>query len=258
MMEVIYVNAESILKDRLKRKDCAMVLGYFDGVHLGHQKVISTAKNIAQKNNLKLSVLSFFPHPKSVINKNFDNQYLEPLEDRIEKLERLGVDIFYIVEFNEKFSRIEANLFIEDYVIGLGAKYIVCGFDYKYGYKGKGNQETLQAYQEKGIGIRIVNEQKFSKTKISSTLIRECIEAGRVDHIPNYLGNYYSTKYCTRNGHLPYYKLPLYGRYKTLIQTSHDKIISYVRIDSARQLQFEDSFSGLEGILKIFWLEKIS
>ena len=93
-MEVIYVNTESIMKNRLNKRDCVMELGYFDGVHLGHQELIFSAMKIAQKNKLNLSVLSFFPHPKSILVNNFENQYLEPLEDRIEKLENLGIDIF--------------------------------------------------------------------------------------------------------------------------------------------------------------------
>lgn len=257
-MEVIYVNTESIIKKQLNKKNCVMVLGYFDGVHLGHQEVIFSAKKIAQENNMKLSILSFFPHPKSILKKNFDNQCLEPLEDRIEKLENLGVDIFYIVEFNEKFSEIEADIFIEDYVIGLGARHIVCGFDYKYGHKAKGNRETLQAYKQRGIGIQVVNEEKYSEIKISSTAIRECLASGNVHNIPNYLGNHYSTKYCMKKGSLSHYKLPLSGKYKAIIQTENNRISSFVTIDSQMQLQFDCKLSAVEKTLKIFWLEKVS
>lgn len=258
LMEVVYINTDNIKEQQLQKEDCVMCLGYFDGVHLGHQEVISTAQKAAQEKNFKLAVLSFFPHPKSILNRNFENQYLEPLENRIEKLEKLGVDLFYIVEFNEKFSKIEAPDFIEEYVVGLGAKHIVCGFDYKFGHKAKGNVETLAQYSQRGIELSIITEQKFSENKISSTIIRECLESGEVHHIPDYMGSHYYTKYCKYKGTLSHYKLPLNGRYKTLIQTGMDAIHSFVTIDQSSKLHFDCSLQGIDQPLKIFWLEKVS
>lgn len=257
-MKVVYINTENIEQQQLHKEDCVMCLGYFDGVHLGHQEVILTAQKVAQEKNLKQAVLSFFPHPKSVLNKNFENQYLEPLENRIEKLENLGVDVFYIVEFNKEFSKIEAEDFINDYVIGLGALHIVCGFDYKFGHKAKGNLDTLAAYAQDGIGLSIIEEQKFSQNKISSTIIRECLENGNVHHIPDYMGSHYYTKYCKYKGTFMHYKLPLSGKYKTLIQTGMEAIHSFVTIDNSHQLHFDCSLNGINEPLKIFWLEKVS
>lgn len=256
-MEVIYINTENIQQQQQLKEDCVMSLGYFDGVHLGHKEVIATAQRAAQEKKIKLAVLSFFPHPKSILNKNFEDQYLEPLENRIEKLEGLGVDLFYIVEFNEKFSKIDAQDFINDYVIGLGAQHIVCGFDYKFGHKAQGNVELLAGYEAQGIGLSIIEEQKFSKLKISSSIIRECLESGDVHHIPDYMGSHYYTKYCKYKGTLMHYKLPLTGKYKTIIQAGVDAIHSFVTIDHSRQLHFDCSLSGIDQPLKIYWLEKV-
>lgn len=257
-MKVVYINTDTINEQQLYKEDCVMSLGYFDGVHLGHREVIATAQQIAKDKQLKLSVLSFFPHPKSILNKDFEDQYLEPLENRIEKLEKLGVDLFYIVEFNEGFSKIEATDFINDYVVGMGAKHIVCGFDYKFGHKAKGNHETLALYEAEGIGISIVTEQKFSTTKISSTKIRQCLESGNVHHIPDYMGSHYYTKYCKHKGTLMHYKLPSSGKYKTVIQTNMNSIDSFVTIDASLQLHFDCNLNEIDHTLKIYWLERVS
>lgn len=100
-MKVIYLNANNLQEIKQSCPNVAMALGYFDGVHLGHQRVIQTAKEKAKAQNLLLAVLSFFPHPKSVLFPNVEVSYIEPLEQKIEKLEKLEVDIFYIVEFTK-------------------------------------------------------------------------------------------------------------------------------------------------------------
>jgi len=256
-MEKIYVNIDNIAEFQIENSNCVMVLGYFDGVHLGHQEVLKSAKKIASKNNLKLSVLSFFPHPKSVLNEEFNNFTLEPLENRIEKLEKLEVDTFYIVEFNERFSKIGADAFIKDYVIGLGAKHIVCGFDYKYGYKASGNTNTLQKYKEIGIGVTVISEQKYANAKISSTIIRDCLDNGEVHQIPCYLGGYYFIKYCSVKGVLSHYKLPLAGKYKTMLEFENDSIVSFVTIDAVKKLHFDCNVNHVEQPFKVFWLEKV-
>lgn len=257
MMEKIYVNIDNIADIQMEKSNSVMVLGYFDGVHLGHQEVLKSAKQIACKCNLKLSVLSFFPHPKSVLNKKFTDFYLEPIEDRIEKLKKLEVDTFYIVEFNERFSKVDPDAFIKDYVLGLGAKHIVCGFDYKYGYKASGNTDTLQKYREIGIGITIINEQKHCKIKISSTVIRDCLENGEVHHIPHYLGGHYFIKYCSIQGVLSHYKFPLTGKYKTMLEFENNSILSFVTIDDVKKLHFDCNVSHVKQPIKVYWLEKV-
>lgn len=123
-MQVIYVNQENIQALHSNPTSSAMALGYFDGVHLGHRKLIEAAKEITINKEMALSVLSFFPHPKSVLSPSLEMNYLEPLDERIDKMKVLGVDIYYIVKFDQAFSRIEPDDFIKDYVIGLGAKHI--------------------------------------------------------------------------------------------------------------------------------------
>ncbi len=257
MMEKIYVNIDNVADLQMEKTNCVMVLGYFDGVHLGHQEVLNTAKKLACQKKLKLSVMSFFPHPKSVLNKESNNFYLEPIENRMEKLEKLKVDTFYIVEFNEQFSKITPDEFIRNYVIGLGAKQIVCGFDYKYGYKASGNTETLKMYREMGIGVTVISEQKDGEVKISSTAIRNCLQNGEVHHIPRYLGSHYFIKYGHDCGVLEHYKLPLIGKYEAMLEFEHVSIVSFVTIDEIKKLHFDCDVSHTKQPFKVYWLKKV-
>lgn len=257
MMEVVYVDAHNIQQLKGKQAPSVMALGYFDGVHLGHQQVIENAKQQAAEQQLSTAILSFFPHPKSVIQTGGAVHYLEPLEDRIEKLAQLGVDYYYVVKFDEAFSKIEAHDFIEGYVLALGAQHIVCGFDYHYGRKASGNHETLRAYTKQGIGVTIVEEAQKNGEKISSTIIRQCVESGNVAAVPKFLGNYYYTKYCTKRGVADYYMLPPVGRYKAQVEMACKAVVeAHIAVGENRELYFERGIQQKQPV-KIVWLEKI-
>jgi riboflavin kinase/FMN adenylyltransferase len=256
-MKVIYVNDANLCDLQAEAPDVAMALGYFDGVHLGHQKVVESAKQQAMKHQLSLAVLSFSPHPKSVLIPDFEVAYLEPIDQKIEKLERLGVDIFYIVEFTKELAKLKAVDFMQQYVVGLGAKEIICGFDYTYGAKASGKAETIQQQVPPHIGVTVVEELKWQGQKISSTLIRKYLRECRLQEIQSLLGDYYKTRYCCKNGILPNYSLPNIGKYKILIE--RDGIISeaIAMVKSKTKILLEYDNPTFDSVLTIKWLEKI-
>lgn len=257
-MKVIYVNANNLSELQKVAPDVAMALGYFDGVHLGHQKVIQTAKSKAQKHNLKLAVLSFFPHPKSVLQPGVQVAYLEPIEQKNEKLEKLGVDIFYVVEFTKELSKVEGETFLEQYVTGLNAKEIICGFDYKYGTKSAGSVETLATYaKDKNIGCTVVEELKWNKQKISSTLIRQYLSSRMLKEIPQLMGCFYRTKHCKKNGLLPNYTLPNIGDYKVLIEENGDFLEQQVTVQSSNQIVIHKEYNVLPNVFTIHWMDRV-
>ena len=107
------------------KKECifpeliVLALGFFDGIHLGHKEVITTAKRVAQERGLKVAVMSFNQHP-SVIFQNVDPasiQYVSPLERKKELLEELGVDIFYLVDFTREFGSLTPKEFVDQYIV---------------------------------------------------------------------------------------------------------------------------------------------
>lgn len=257
-MKVIYVNANNLQEIKQTAPHVAMALGYFDGVHLGHQKVIRTAKEKAKAQNLSLAVLSFFPHPKSVLFSDKEVSYLEPLEQKVEKLERLEVDIFYIVEFTKELAKVEANDFLDDYIIGLNAKEIICGFDYTYGAKASGTVHTLATYAAiQQVGLSVVEELKWDDQKISSTLIRRYLSERKLSELPRLLGRFYKTKYCQKNGLLPNYSLPNVGSYKVLIEDQHSIIECVATVKCKKYIQIHHELSTLPNLLTIQWVDQV-
>ncbi|MED4225541.1 FAD synthetase family protein [Neobacillus cucumis] len=256
-MKVIYVNDANLRDLQAEAPDVAMALGNFDGVHLGHQKVVETARQQAMKHQLSLAVLSFSPHPKSVLIPGFEVAYLEPIDQKIEKLEQLGVNIFYVVEFTKELAKVKAVDFIQQYVVGLGAKEIICGFDYTYGAKASGKAETIQQQVPPQIGVTVVEELKWQGQKISSTLIRKYLRECRLQEIRSLLGDYYKTRYSCKNGILPNYSIPNIGKYKILIERDGSISEAIAMVNSKRKILLDYDNPTFDSVLTIKWLEKI-
>ena len=176
-------------------ESCVMALGFFDGVHLGHQRVIHNAKEIAREKNVKLAVMTFYPHPKEVLsNGNTRVHYLTPLDVKEDIFARLGVDRFYVVKFDPLLAELSPQDFINHYVIGLGAVHVVAGFDFTYGFRGQGTMDTIGEDGKGKFQVTTVPKVHCSEEKISSTLIRQLISQGDVQRIPSFLGDYYETR----------------------------------------------------------------
>ncbi|GIN21165.1 FAD synthetase family protein [Siminovitchia fordii] len=192
-METVYI--KGLLHEKaLTNEPCVMALGFFDGVHLGHRKLIETAREIAEQKNLTLTVMTFFPHPSNVLPaKQKINRYLSPLDVKKEIFKELGVKKLFIVTFNHEFAKLEPTDFVQKYICGLNCKHVVAGFDFTYGYQGLGNMETIK---EDGCGefdVTVVSKEMYKYIKISSTKIRELLNGGAVEAVPHFLGNFYST-----------------------------------------------------------------
>ncbi|MED3661058.1 FAD synthetase family protein [Ureibacillus sp. FSL K6-8385] len=251
-MKVVHIHHGNLQEIAETAPKAAMALGYFDGIHLGHQKVIQCAKKKADEKGLLTAVLSFSQHPKSVLFSE-DVMYLEPVEQKIEKLKRLGVDIFYLADFTKELARLMPDEFLEKYIVALNAKEIVCGFDYTYGAKAMGNVKTLEDFTaKKNIGLTVVNELKWKNEKISSTLIRQHLKERKIREIQYLLGDFYKIKYCQKDGVLPYYTLPDVGTYKVLIE---DRIECLATVKCKKYIQIHYETTKLPSLLTIKWLD---
>lgn len=159
-----------------------LALGFFDGIHKGHQKVIQTAKAMAESHGYKLAVMSFNQHP-SVIFQGVSPEsirYLSPESRKSELLEELGVDLFYIVNFTKEFASLTPQEFVDQYIVGLHTKIVVAGFDYTYGKRDIANMRVLPQYSKNRFTIITIPEQRNSKGKISSTAIRVALSNGNI------------------------------------------------------------------------------
>nr|WP_028399025.1 bifunctional riboflavin kinase/FAD synthetase [Ectobacillus panaciterrae] len=172
-----------------------MALGYFDGVHLGHQKVIQTAKKIAADCGFKSSVMTFHPHPSVVLGKKEAHvEYITPLQAKARILEQMDIDTLYVVKFDEAFASLLPQQFVDDYIIRLNVKHVVAGFDFTYGRLGKGTMETLPFHARGEFTQTMIEKVELHEEKVSSTLLRKMIREGRMKDIPSVLGRFYTVE----------------------------------------------------------------
>ena len=192
-MEVIYLH-HPYKKEEIPTDRVVLALGYFDGVHIGHQAVINRAKKEAEKRNCKLAVMSFNQHP-SIVYKKLDAEtmkYLSVPERKIELMAGLGVDYFYVIDFTYDFGTLKPQEFVDDYIIGLNADAIVAGFDYTYGPKTIADMAHLPQYAKSRFDIVEISPQVAeNKEKISSTSIREALDTGNLTKANQMLGYTY-------------------------------------------------------------------
>ena len=200
-METIYLEHSSTGQPFIESKPCVFALGFFDGVHVGHQRLIQTAKRISEEKGVPLAVMTFYPHPRQIFDKkNAPVKYLTPLHRKQEVLKNMGVDKLFVVKFDPNFAKLSPEDFVEQYLVQYGCIHVVAGYDYTYGYKGQGNMETLYKYGDRRFGTTVVNKISYNKEKIGSTGIRQLVHEGKMEIIPKHLGSYYKiTGYIARS-----------------------------------------------------------
>lgn len=169
-----------------------MVLGFFDGVHTGHQAVIRHAQEQAERLNVPVTVVTFDPHPKQVLsNKPNAVRYITPLSRKLKRIESLGVERCLVLTFTKELAGLSPQQFVDDYLIGAGAVHVTAGFDYSYGKFGEGTMETMPFHARGRFTTSVVNEQTEGGEKVSSTRIRKLLGAGEVDAAATLLGSPY-------------------------------------------------------------------
>ncbi|KAF1296750.1 riboflavin biosynthesis protein RibF [Enterococcus sp. JM4C] len=170
-----------------------LVLGFFDGVHRGHQKVIETGKKLAEKHQLKLALMTFNQHPSIVFQKVMPEnmRYLTSLEQKERHMAELGVDYLYEVEFTSSFASLPPQDFVDQYIVDLHAEYAVSGFDYTYGPKEIADVAHLPEYARGRFEVVTVAKEEDAGHKISSSRIREMMEKGNMEEVTDLLGYIY-------------------------------------------------------------------
>jgi len=167
-----------------------IAIGNFDGLHLGHQKVISEAKRKAKKNKLPFGVMTFEPVPVMFFNKKIKNHRINSLEQKKTQLKKFKLDFLIIIKFNKKFSSQSAEKFIEKIIFKkTKCKYLYVSKNFKFGFKRQGNISTLKKFEKKYNFKNIVTRpfKKKSRT-ISSTFIRKKIRLGKIEEVNKLLG----------------------------------------------------------------------
>ena len=172
----------------------AVTIGNFDGLHLGHQKILEALQDVAQARGLPSCVLSFEPHPREFFTPEQAPARLSSLREKAECLQRQGIDRLHVFRFDRAFSALTAEAFIEQ-VLGrtLQARYVLVGDDFRYGAKRTGDFALLQqAGQSLGFNAEFLPTVEVAGERASSTAVRQALAAGELEHAERLLGRPYS------------------------------------------------------------------
>ena len=170
-------------------KKSIILIGNFDGLHIGHQKLFQFAKKYKKINKLKIGVVTFDPIPKMFFNPNFKNYRISNFYEKLSFLKKFKVDFVINKKFNKQFSKTSHLEFIKKILSQkLKAKFIFVSDNFRFGHKRKGNVNLLKHY-EKNYGYKVINPKPLKKNNIiiSSTLIRNLIQMGKIELANNYL-----------------------------------------------------------------------
>jgi riboflavin kinase/FMN adenylyltransferase len=175
----------------LPKKKRYIALGVFDGVHLGHQKLIKLTVDKARKNDGISIIATFDPHPDIIINPESNVFLLTTLEERISLIKDTDVDVFLIIKFNKMMSKMSPEDFISKILVdSLQVKEIFVGFNYKFGFRGKGNPDILREYSKiYKFETHILEPIIANNTIISSTRIKDYIKSGEIGKAKKLLGH---------------------------------------------------------------------
>ena len=177
-----------------QHKASIILIGNFDGVHLGHQKLFKLAKDYKKRYSLKLGVLTFEPMPKMYFNKNIKNFRISNQKQKINLLNKLNVDFVITKKFNKNFSKTQSTEFIENILKKkLKAKFIFVSNNFRFGNKREGNVKQLIKYEKK-CHYKIIKPKPLliKKEIVSSTLIRNFLQKGKLDKVNKLLNR----KWC--------------------------------------------------------------
>lgn len=165
----------------------AVALGFFDGIHLGHKKIIDALKFEAKKRNLKTAVITFSKNPSNYFNEN-TALYIQTNSQKRKMLEDMGIDYFYELDFSD-VKDFEAKEYIEKILIkNFKPKLIIAGYNHTFGKNRSGNSALLEEMSEKyGYDCVIVTKEEYENEKVSSTLVRKEIQNGNIEKITRLL-----------------------------------------------------------------------
>ena len=171
-------------------KSSVITIGTFDGVHVGHQQIIHRLVDTARKNDLQALVLTFFPHPRMVIQNDANIKLINTIDEKAKQLEQLGVDHLVVKEFTKSFSRLTALEYVRDILVNkLKVKHIIVGYDHHFGRNRTANINELKEFSAfYDFEVTEIEPQEVDDVAVSSTKIRSAILKGNIPTANKFLG----------------------------------------------------------------------
>lgn len=196
-LEILRINMDQIIgyHDAL----CACI-GYFDGLHRGHQQLVLKVLENSVKYNLKPALITFNPDPLQIIKQQSSMKHIMTLEDKMNVARSLGIKVIIVLEIDDRMMRLSPLEFIHQILVSLQVKSIVCGFDFRFGYKGEGSASTLMENSHL-FKVDVIDEVDYQNEKISSTRIIKLLKEAQVDEVMTLLGRPYTISGKIVTGH---------------------------------------------------------
>jgi riboflavin kinase/FMN adenylyltransferase len=171
-------------------KDSVVTIGTFDGVHRGHQKIIKRLVTIADTEQLQALVLTFFPHPRMVVQKDSSIKLINTIDEKADLIQDLGVDHLVVKAFTKDFSRLTALEYVRDVLVNtLHVKHIIVGYDHHFGRNRTANIKDLKEYGAfYGFKVTEIDAQEVGDVAVSSTKIRTALKEGAIIEANQFLG----------------------------------------------------------------------
>lgn len=176
-------------------KNAIVTVGTFDGIHIGHKAVFDKMRELAQKHNGETVVITFYPHPRQVLNIDTSNlRFICTQEDKMKKFEEMGIDNVVVINFTKEFSRTPSDVFIKNYIVErLHPAVVVVGYDHHFGKNRIGDFDILYDLGKRyGFSVERIKAQDVEHIAVSSTKIRHALAAGNVAAANKLLGYQYS------------------------------------------------------------------
>ncbi|MAS82291.1 MAG: bifunctional riboflavin kinase/FMN adenylyltransferase [Legionellales bacterium] len=248
------------------RKDCVATIGNFDGVHLGHQKVLEQLKKIARETSLISTVVIFEPQPIEFFSPGKAPSRLTRLREKLQQFSRHNIDRVVCLRFNQQFANLSAEQFVDDILLkALAVKELIIGDDFHFGKNRQGNYNYLvDISSEKGFKVKTTNTLSCKSERVSSTLIRKALANGEMDKASKLLGRPYRISgrvvhgnkrgrtlgFATANIELHRYFSPVVGIFSGRVHGIEDRTLDAIVYVGSRPV-----FKGKYDILEVHILD---
>lgn len=244
-----------------------LTIGTFDGVHIGHRRILDQLINNGKESGLRSTVLTFFPHPRMVLQQDSGLKLLNTLEEKIAILEETGIECLVIHPFSKEFSRLTAEEFVRDYLVEeLQAKKIIIGYDHRFGRNRNADINDLKAFGDM-LEFEVVEipVQEINEVSVSSTKIRSALAEGDIETANAYLGYTYMLSGSIQKGkglgrqlNFPTANLHIHEHYKLI--PKNGVYVVYAHIEDAlvygmMNIGFNPTVEGKNRSIEIHFFE---
>lgn len=244
-----------------------VTVGTFDGVHIGHQKILSKLILRAKERDLKSVVLTLFPHPRMVLNKDNDLKLLLTIEERKNQLKKFGIEEVVIMPFTKTFSNLSPLEYVENILLNeLNTRYIIIGYDHKFGKNRSADISDLKQFGKQfGFEVEEISALEVESVAVSSTKIRRALLNGDVKTANTYLGYPYfltgkvitgqgigrTLNFPTANIHIeePYKLIPANGVYVVKTTHANKEVFGMMNIGT------KPTVDGTQQSIEVHWFE---